>query len=88
MSNVPANRPDDALRYEIRVQGHLPERWASRFDGFTLSPSSDGITVLYGVVDQAAVHGALHQLADLGLPLVSVTSDHPDEPASSPTHSS
>jgi hypothetical protein len=60
-------------RFEIRVKGRLSARWADRFDGFTLTPFDDGTTVLAGYVDQAALQGVLRSLADLGLPLVSVT---------------
>ncbi|MFF2847600.1 hypothetical protein ACFVT5_14945 [Streptomyces sp. NPDC058001] len=59
--------------YEIRLQGHLDPRWATWFDGMTLTAGSDGTTLLYGpVVDQAALHGLLNRLRDVGLPLVSV----------------
>ena len=59
--------------YEIRLQGRLDPRWSSRFDGMTLT-TGDGFTLLTGpVVDQAALHGLLHQLRDIGLALVSVT---------------
>ena len=78
MRHVPTNR-DGSGRYEIRVQGHLAARWAAWFDGFTLIPTSDGTTVLDGiVVDQAALHGVLRKLADLGLPLISVMPTAPD----------
>ena len=60
--------------YEIRVTGHLGDRWATRFDGMTLSHEDDGTTVISGpVVDQAALHGLLQQLRDIGIPLVSLT---------------
>jgi hypothetical protein len=60
--------------YEIRVQGRLEPRWAVWFESFTLTPGPEGTTVLRGtVVDQAALHGLLQSLRDLGLPLVSVT---------------
>ena len=59
--------------YEIRLQGRLDERWAEWFDGMTIEPESDGVTVLRGhVVDQAALHGLLARLRDLNLPLISV----------------
>jgi len=59
--------------YEIRVQGRLDPRWASWFDGMTLAGAPGGVTVIHGpVVDQAALHGLLQKLRDLGLPLVSV----------------
>jgi hypothetical protein len=60
-------------RYEIRVSGHLDARWAAWFDGFSLTRDGDGTTVLAGRTDQAGLHGVLRTLADLGLPLVSVT---------------
>jgi hypothetical protein len=82
------SQPDGSGWYEIRLQGRLDARWSSRFDGMTLT-TGDGITLLEGpVVDQAALHGLLHQLRDIGLPLLSVTqvessaaphpSHHPD----------
>ena len=63
--------------YEIRLQGRLDARWATWFDGMTLTTepgNGDGVvTVLRGsVVDQAALHGLLARLRDVGLPLVSV----------------
>ena len=61
-------------RYEIRLQGRLEARWAAWFDGLSLSHESDGTTVLRGpVVDQAALHGLLQRVRDLGLPLVAAT---------------
>jgi hypothetical protein len=61
-------------QYEIRLKGHLEARWAAWFDGLSLTQESDGTTVLHGsVVDQAALHGLLGKVRDLGLPLVSVT---------------
>jgi hypothetical protein len=60
-------------RYEIRVKGHLADRWAAWFDGMTLTRQADGTTVLDGpVADQSALHGLLRKVSDLGLPLVSV----------------
>ena len=62
------------LRYEIRVQGHLHPRWAAWFDGLALELETGGVTVIRGpVVDQAALHGLLHKLRDVGLPLLSVS---------------
>ncbi|USQ77348.1 hypothetical protein [Ornithinimicrobium cryptoxanthini] len=59
--------------FEIRLQQHLDQRWASWFDGMTIEPQADGSTLLRGhVADQAALHGLLARLRDLGLPLVSV----------------
>jgi hypothetical protein len=60
--------------YEIRVQGHLGSRWVARFDGLHLTNEDDGTTVIRGpVIDQAALHGVLLQLRDLGVVLVSLT---------------
>ena len=59
--------------YEIRLKGHLNARWADWFDGLTLTQERDGTTVLSGsVVDQAALHGLLGKVRDLGLPLIAV----------------
>jgi hypothetical protein len=66
-------------RYEIRVSGVLDDCWSSWFDGFTVD-SRDGESVLRGpVVDQAALHGLLARIRDLGLPLVSVRTYVDDE---------
>lgn len=59
--------------YEIRVQGHLPAHLAHWFDGLTMQATPEGQTVLVGpVADQAALHGYLLRVRDLGLPLLSV----------------
>jgi hypothetical protein len=74
MSDTSARRPNPPRRYEIRIKGHLAARWATWFDPMTLTTHSDGTTVLDGpVTDQAALHGLLHKIRDLGLPLISVT---------------
>ena len=71
----------DAGTYEIRLTGHLDARWAAWFDGLTVSHDGDGTTVIRGPVsDQAALHGLLQRVRDLGLPLVSVTRVEPGEP--------
>jgi hypothetical protein len=73
MSELPTRRPHDPTEYEIRLTGHLDPRWASWFDGMSVTPDRDGTTVLSGpVADQAALHGLLRRVRDLGLPLVSV----------------
>ena len=67
------DQPKQQDRYEIRIKGHLEPRWATRFDGMSLSNEDDGTSTLTGgVVDQAALHGLLAQLRDTGLPLISV----------------
>jgi hypothetical protein len=68
-----------AGHYEIRLTGHLDARWAAWFDGLTVSHEGDGTTVISGpIADQAALHGLLQRVRDLGLPLVSVTRDETD----------
>ncbi len=63
----------DVRRYEIRLKGRLDTRWATWFDGLSLTHENDGTTVIHGVVaDQAALHGLLQKVRDLGIPLVSV----------------
>jgi hypothetical protein len=67
--------------YEIRLAGHLDRRWAEWFDGLALTHHG-GTTVLRGpVVDQAALHGLLQKVRDLGVPLVSVTQIALEPPA-------
>ena len=74
MDTRAADRPPEAGWYEIRLQGRLDPRWTASFEGLTLTTSADGTTLLSGpVADQAALHGHLGRLRDLGLPLVSVT---------------
>ena len=72
MSN---ERPrDEAELYQIRVRGILDERWSAWFDSLSITAQPGGETVLTGPVrDQAALHGLLAKIRDLGLPLVSVT---------------
>jgi hypothetical protein len=71
ISTGPHHSPD---QYEIRLRGHLDTRWAAWFNGLNLTNESDGTTIIHGpVVDQAALHGLLQKVRDLGLPLVSVT---------------
>jgi hypothetical protein len=68
----------EAGRYEIRIKGHLDTRWAAWFDGLSLTHHRDGTTVIQGTVaDQAALHGLLQKLRDLGLPLLSVSQAEP-----------
>jgi hypothetical protein len=84
--NTPSDDPPGTAHYEIRLTGHLDARWATWFDGLTVSHDSDGTTVLSGpIADQAALHGLLQRARDLGLPLVSVTRHEPDESPSSAT---
>ena len=66
--------------YEIRLKGHLDAKWADWFDGLTITRADNGETLLSGaVVDQAALHGVLRKVRDLGLPLVSVNQIDPKQ---------
>ena len=83
---------NDATIYEIRVKGVLDSRWSEWFDGMTLSNDDvSGETTLSGVVaDQAALHGLLAKVRDLGLPLVSVHRrdlEHPGDDQTALQHS-
>jgi hypothetical protein len=63
----------NAKVYEIRLKGHLQTRWVEWFDGLAITLDEDGDTLLTGpVVDQAALHGLLKKVRDVGLPLLSV----------------
>jgi hypothetical protein len=71
-------QPQEPGWYEIRLQGRLDPRWSVWFDGMTLEYDAIGTTALCGpVADQAALHGLLARVRDLGLPLVSVTRIEP-----------
>jgi hypothetical protein len=67
-------------RYAIRIQGHLDDRWAAWFGGLTLTREDNGDTLLTGpVVDQAALHGLLRKVRDVGLPLLAVMRIEPGQ---------
>jgi hypothetical protein len=70
--------------YEIRLAGRLDARWAAWFDGMTVTTEADGTTAIVGpVVDQAALHGHLQRVRDLGLSLVSVHTTSGSQPCPS-----
>ena len=74
---------DESGLYEIRLKGHLNDRWADWFGGLTITLEENGDTLLTGpVIDQAALHGLLKKVRDVGLPLVSV---YPLEPGPTAT---
>jgi hypothetical protein len=58
--------------YEIHIAGHLSANWAARFEGLSMRHEPEGETVLSGKLDQAALHGVLIRIRDLGLNLISV----------------
>jgi hypothetical protein len=80
---------DPVKHYEIKVQGVLAQRWSAWFDGLTIDTSAgDGTTAIRGpIVDQAALHGLLQKLRDVGIPLISLT-EIPNESTSksNPSH--
>ena len=66
--------------YEIKLKGHLNESWADWFEGLTFIHEDDGTTTITGeIVDQAALHGLLKKIRDLGLPLLSVNRIETDQ---------
>lgn len=71
--------PRGPRRYELRVEGHLDERWSAWLGGLSLTHEVDGTTTVRGVVtDQAELHGLLIKVRDLGATLISVTSIRTD----------
>ena len=71
---------DDSGFYEIRLKGHLDDRWTERFAGLTITLEENGNTLLTcPVMDQAALHGLLKKVRDLGMPLLSVNFITPDQ---------
>ncbi len=69
----PKTDPSQPMVYQIRIKGHLGCQWTDWFGGLTITLEEDGDTLLTGpVVDQAALHGLLKKVRDLGMPLLSV----------------
>jgi hypothetical protein len=82
MSDTDASAKDhhEPGNYEIRIKGHLADRWVHWFGGLTITLEEDGNTLLTGqVVDQSALHGLLRKVRDLGMPLLSVCAAQPSE---------
>lgn len=87
MSNELEPKPSlsQTLVYQIRLKGHLGREWTDWFGGLTITLEEDGNTLLTGpVVDQAALHGLLKKVRDLGMPLVSVSPVEPGPPTTLP----
>ena len=76
MSNElePKLTPDQPVVFQIRLKGHLGSQWTDWFGGLTITLEDNGETLLTGpVVDQAALHGLLKKVRDIGLPLISIS---------------
>jgi len=72
--------PDHPMVYQIRIKGHLDSQWTDWFGGLSITLEDNGDTLLTGsVVDQAALHGLLKRVRDLGMPLVSVSPVEPSQ---------
>ena len=81
MSNTPLPQPDSPQPaiYRIRIKGQLDSQWTDWFEGLTITQEDNGDTLITGpVIDQAALHGLLKKIRDLGIPLVSVCPGRPD----------
>lgn len=73
-------RAGEQIYYQIEVEGRLDGRWQDWFEGLTVTSTADGHTILSGPVrDQAALHGLLRKVGNLGMPLLSVLSIEPDQ---------
>jgi hypothetical protein len=71
--------PDQPMIYQIRIKGYLDQQWTDWFEGMAITLEDNGDTLLTGpVVDQAALHGLLKKVRDLGVPLLSVNTLKPD----------
>ena len=67
-----ANKLDEPMVYQIRIEGHLGPKWTDWFGDVSITLEDNGETLLTGpVVDQAALHGLLRKIRDLGMPLIS-----------------
>ena len=76
----PTTNPSQPVVYQIRIKGHLGHQWTDWFEGLTITLEEDGDTLLTGpVIDQAALHGLLKKVRDLGMPLVSVSPVEPGQ---------
>jgi hypothetical protein len=89
----PASQPEASIAgqdhvrdYEVRIAGHLAARWSAWFEGLSITAEPDGTTAIRGpVVDQAALHGLIQKVRDVGIPLISLT-PVPPEPPTDPDH--
>ena len=74
------HQTNEAMIYQIRLQGHLGRQWTEWFEGMTITLEDNGDTLITGpIADQSALHGLLKKVRDLGMPLLSVTSVESDQ---------
>jgi len=79
-TNAVKDKRDEPPTYAVRIQGHLDSRWAAWFEGLTIRQEEQGVTLLTGpLLDQAALHGLMRKVRDLGLTLLSITHAAPDQ---------
>jgi hypothetical protein len=72
--------PGQPMAYQIRIKGHLGLQWTDWFGGLAITREDNGDTLLSGaVIDQAALHGLLKKIRDVGMPLVSVSPVHKEQ---------
>ena len=86
MTNTPQSQPESCqpVIYRIRIQGQLDSQWSDWFEEMTITLEEDGNTLISGpVIDQAALHGLLKKIRDLGLTLISVCPSQPNNFGSS-----
>jgi hypothetical protein len=75
-----SNEKVQPMIYQIRIKGHLDRKWADWFSGLSITSLDNGETLLTGpVLDQAALHGLLRKVRDVGLPLISVVRLEPEQ---------
>jgi hypothetical protein len=89
MPNELNSAPDlsEPLAYQIRLKGQLSSEWAEWFGGLTITPEDTGTTLLTGAaIDQAALHGLLKKIRDLGLQLISINPIEPVQPTADLSH--
>lgn len=78
--NAVKEKRDAPGTYVVRIKGHLDSRWAAWFEGLTIRQEEHGVTLLTGpLLDQAALHGLMRKVRDLGLTLLSITPAEPEQ---------